>query len=174
MSHLLISVLVMTSGWLWGGEIRNNIQTQETPANVAAALILKVAAYERNISDKAEDVTVYVMGAVEVADELRKGIGKSVGNSTLNAIEEGDGLPSIKPSILYIGDESRVNEALEYTRSNKILSVTGKPSLVTEGVTLGIGISDSGKPEIIINLSSSVEEGLDWNASIMRVAKTIK
>lgn len=174
MRYLFISVLVMTSGWLWGGEVRNNIQTQETPVNVVAALILKVAAYERNISDKSEGVTIYVMGAADVADELRKGIGKLVGNSTLNAIDEGDGLPSAKPSILYVGDQSNVAEALAYTRSNKILSVTGKSRLVAEGVTLGIGVNENGKPEIIINLSSSVEEGLDWNASIMKVAKTIK
>ncbi|MCK5146859.1 YfiR family protein [bacterium] len=148
-------------------------QATDAPANVAAALLVKVAIYEKTISGSAQDVSIYVLGDAAVAAELRKGVGKPIGKATLKSVESGDGLPAVKPNILFITDPSKLTEALEYTQSNDILSATNKPDLVARGVTLGIGIA-GGKPRILLNLSSSVEENLDWNAAIMKVAKTIK
>lgn len=151
-----------------------NAQVKEAPANVIAALIVKLAGFEKNISGNAGDITIYVLGAADVANELKKGIGKQIGNATLKSVETGNNLPTNKPAILHVGDASKAQEAIQYTRSNKILSTTGQPNLVTDGVTLGIGVGEDGKPKILLNLTSSVEEGLDWNPAIMKVAKTIK
>lgn len=149
-------------------------QSEEAPSNVTAALIVKLIVFEKNLSGSEEDITIYVMGAPDVAKEFKKGIGKKVGKATLKNVVEGKGLPDAKPSIFYVGNGSKLKEAIKYTRSNKIPSVTGLPQLVREGVSLGIGISKDGKPEIFLNLSSSAEEELNWNPAIMKIAKIIK
>ena len=148
--------------------------TTVTPAKLVSAFIVKLASFEKNLSSSPGDITIYVMGAPEVAKELKTGIGKSIGKATLKNVISGDKLPDTKPSIFYIGDESKVDEVKNYCRSNKVLSVTGLPDLVAKGITLGVGIGEDGKPRILLNISSSVEEGLDWNPAILKVATTIK
>lgn len=148
-------------------------QVQDAPANVAAALLVKLAAFEKNIASGG-DVSVYVMGAPEVAKELEKGIGQKIGSATLTSVNSGDAVPGAKPSILYVGDKSKVSVATEYTHANKVLSMTGIPSLVNDGITLGFGVGSDGKPQIKLNLSSTVVEGASWNPAIMKVAKTVK
>jgi hypothetical protein len=101
-------------------------------------------------------------------------IGAKIGNSTVANVMSGDGLPIIQPAILYLGDASKVDEAINYTRSKQILSISGIPDLVNNGITLGIGIGDDGKPSVLLNMSSSKEENLVWNPAILKIAKTIK
>ena len=55
----------------------------------------------------------------------------------------------------------------------KFVLAPAKPSLSASGVTLGFGVT-GGKPKILLNLTSSVDEACDWNPAIMKVAKTIK
>jgi len=142
------------------------------PANVAAALTLKILKYERNISSGG-DVTIYVIGAPDVQSELTKGVGKPIGNSTLKAVDGGKGVPSSAPSILFIGNAAQLEAATAYTQEQDIMSVTHNPDLVSRGATLGIGVGDDGKPRIMINLTSSAEENLNWNSAIMKIATTI-
>jgi len=150
-----------------------NAQLAKAPPEVTAAMLVKVAVFEMNLSD-GRDISIYVMGAPEVAAELRKGIGKDVGKSKLQRVESGVNLPESRPSILYVGSASRIEEALEYTRSNKILSVTGDPNLMDRGITLGFGIGDDSKPKIVLNPQSAAQEGLEWNPAIFKIAKTVK
>jgi hypothetical protein len=146
---------------------------KNAPANIAAALTYKVIKYEKNIESSGE-ISIYVLGAADIQSELKKGIDKQIGSSILKSVDGGDGLPASKPSVLFVGSESSLNAALDYSREHKVLTVTNIPGLVALGATLGIGIGDDGKPCILINLTSSVEENLNWNAAIMKVAKTIK
>ena len=149
-------------------------QIKEAPANVAAALIVKLVSFAKNICDNTGDITIYVLGSAEIAEELKKGIGKNIGNAILKNVDSGADLPATAPSVLYIGDTSRLKEVIRYSRSNKILSTTGDPDLVKEGITLGVGVGDDAKPKILLNLTSSVEEGLDWNPAIMKIVQTVK
>ncbi|MBN2425061.1 MAG: YfiR family protein [Calditrichaceae bacterium] len=143
-------------------------QTKEAPAPIAAALLVKVIGFEKNIS--AGDITIYVLGSSDVAKELKKVIGQA----NIKAVESGNSLPSSKPTILFIADEGKLNEAVKYTQDNKILSVTNIPELVEKGATLGFGIGSDNKPKILLNINSSAKEGLDWNPAIMKVAQVIK
>ncbi len=148
-------------------------QEEDAPASVAAALTIKLAAFEKNIAES-EGVVVYVLSAPEVAAELQKGIGTRIGSTTLTDVQSGDKLPESVPSILYIGENAELDSALTYTRSRHILSVTHRIDLVKSGVTIGFGVGNDGKPVIRLNLTSTIEEGLSWNPAIMKVAKTEK
>ena len=164
MCGLIISIL--SSGHL-------NAQTGNTPPPVAAALTLKVAAFEKSLST-AEKISVYVLNSDEVAAELMKGIGTRIGEATLTHVESGDTLPDYIPSLLFIGEGCDLYKALSYTRNHKIMSVTHIDDYSSRGVTVCLGVGQDGKPQIILNLTSTIEEGLSWNPAIMKVAKTVK
>jgi hypothetical protein len=142
------------------------------PVALQAALFLKLLAFNKNISSGGT-ITIFVEGSSDFAAEMKKAEGKPVGGATIGKVAEGSGAPSEKPSVVYIGSEAANTKLLEYTKANKILSITGNPGLISKGVTLSVGTSE-GKPKIMLNLSSSKEEGIDWNPAILKVAATIK
>lgn len=164
LSTMLLIVVITKIGWCE--------DIGAAPAPLQAALFLKLLAFDKNIAS-GSSVTIYVVGAPEFAAEMKKTEGKPVGTSTLGKVVEGDGVPAEKPSVIYIGAEAKLSEIIAYTKSNKILSITGNPALVSKDVSLVVGISES-KPKIMLNLSSSKDEGIDWNPAILKVAATIK
>ena len=143
-------------------------QTKEAPASIAAALLVKVIGFEKNISSG--DITIYVLGKSDVDEELTK----IIGQANIKKVLSGNNLPSSKPSILFIANAGKLNAAIKYTQDNKILSVTNLPDLVSDGATLGFGVGTDNKPKILLNINSSAKEGLDWNPAIMKVAQIIK
>lgn len=142
---------------------------QAPPPKLQAALLIKLLAYYTNLG--ADPFVIHVIGAPEVASELKAHVGKTAGKATLNDVTTSNGLPTGGAKVVYVG--SGVAEAIAYTASNKVLSVTGVPGYVTEGVTLGISIENK-KPKIILNLTSSKNEDINWNPAILKVAATIK
>lgn len=143
-------------------------QTKEAPEPIAAALLVKVIGFEKKISQG--DISIYVLGSWNMTKELQK----IIGQANIKNVESGNNLPSTTPSILFVCDKSKVDEAIKYTQDNKILSVTNIPDIVTDGVTLGFGVGDDNKPKILLNINSSAKEGLNWNPAIMKVAQIIK
>ena len=141
------------------------------PAAVQAAIFLKLMAFDKTIISGG-DITIYVVGSPDFAAEMKKAVGKPVGAATIAKVSEGTGAPSEKPSIIYIGSESSISDLLAYTKANKILSITGNPALISKDVSLTVGVSE-GKPKIMLNLSASKDEGIDWNPAILKVAATI-
>lgn len=142
------------------------------PADIQAALTLKLLAFHEKLISSG-DINIYVVNGSEYAQVLKKAIGKPIGSSKLSSVNEGDNLPDQKPSVIYIGNTTKLDDILSYCRSNGILSITGNPELISKGVTLGIGVSNE-KPKILLNLSSSKLENIDWNPAILKVAITTK
>ena len=143
-------------------------QTKNAPAAVAAALLVKVLGFEKNIS--AGEITIYVLASPAIAAALKT----VMGETNIKHVHSGNNLPASKPSVLFIGDESKLSAAIEYTRKNKVLSATSVTDLVIKGVSVGFGIGDNNKPKILLNINSSAEEDLEWNPAIMKVAQIIK
>ncbi len=142
------------------------------PEPLQAAIFLKLLGFNQNLASGG-DVSVYVVASPGFASEMKKAIGKKVGAATIKKVDEGDGIPSEKPSIIYLGPGANVSDMTSYSKSNKILSITGTPDFSSKGATLLVGVS-GGKPKIILNLTSSKEEGINWNPAILKVASTVK
>ena len=70
---------------------------------------------------------------------MKKAIGKKIGNATLSDVKEGENLPPRKYSVIYVGDASKADTFIRYTRENQLLSITGIPWIVPKGVSLGFG-----------------------------------
>ena len=58
-------------------------------------------------------------------------------------------------------------------RGNQILSVTNVASFVERGVTLGIEMENN-KPKVLLNLTSSESEGLNWDPKILKISRTVR
>jgi hypothetical protein len=63
-----------------------------------------------------------------------------------------------------------VSEIVAATRARHVLTMTGVPSLVPEGVSVGVGVR-GGKPELLINQTAALAEGADFSSQLLRLAK---
>lgn len=142
---------------------------QKAPPQLQAALFVKLLAYYTNLGS--DTFIIHVVGAPEVAAALKGQKGKKVGKASLGDISEGDGPPSNGAKVIYVG--KAVKAITGYSQANKVLTITGDPSYVNDGVTLGIKI-EGGKPKILLNLSSTKAEDVNWNPAILKVASTIE
>jgi hypothetical protein len=142
---------------------------QKAPPKLQAALFVKLLSFYTNLGSG--PFTIHVVGAPEVAKELQGMKGKAVGKAKLAEISEGDGPPTNGAKVIYVG--ASVKEITGFSQSNKVLTITGDPAYVNEGVTLGVKI-EGGKPKILLNLSSTKAEDVNWNPAILKVASTIE
>jgi len=140
----------------------------KAPAKIQAALFMKLLGFYTNLGG--DPFTIHVVGAPDVAAHLKEFIGKNAGKATLKDVTEGSGPPSGKAQVVYVGSDP--SSITAYCQSNKILSITGIPKFVSEGVTLGVGVENK-KPKILLNLSSTKAEDVNWNPKILKVASTI-
>lgn len=141
---------------------------QSPPPELQAALFTKLLAYYTNLGDA--PFIIHVVGAPEVAAALRKSKGAAVGKATLADVSESDGPPTNGAKVIYVGKSAKACTAYSY--ANHVLTITGDEKLVSEGVTLGVKI-EAGKPKILLNLSATKAEDINWNPAILKVASTI-
>jgi hypothetical protein len=66
-----------------------------------------------------------------------------------------------------VGDITRV------TQDRHVLTFTGVPDYVSEGVSVGIG-TKAGKPQILINIDSARREDADFNSQLLRIARVVR
>lgn len=149
-------------------------QNKTTDPEMVAELILKLVSFEKQRSASTSEITVYVMGSDDVAKALDKKIGTKVGKATLKKVEKGEELPEDIPDVFYIGDDTKLFSAIMFTRTQDVLSVTALSHMAEKGVTLNIATATDGSPSISLNLTSSKEEGLNWNPAILKIARAVQ
>ena len=154
----------------WSGISIASVQAfEQVPEKLQAALFVKVLGMSKEISN-GEDISIHVVRSPGTAAELRKAIGRKIGKSKLVAVNEGDEMPVYQPDAIYIGDAEQLEEVIRYCRQNDVLSMTGIPELVENGVTLGVGMQGS-KPRILLNVPASKAEQITWNPAIIKISK---
>lgn len=142
------------------------------PEAIQAALFIKLFGFHKDLSKK-EKIDIYVVASSGFAEEMEKAVGKKIGAATLSGVEEGLDLPERVPSVIYMDKRVKINEFIRYARVHRVLTITGNPELVAEGIALGIGIL-GGKPKVLLNVNASKEVGADWNPAMLRVSTLIK
>jgi len=165
------------------------------PADVQIALLLKILTYDRSFQAKAKSAVtigvVYVAAdpeSVKAKDEILNTL-KLVADRTIKnvpiravALEYRDpaGLGKLVQkagiNVFYIapGNADSLRELLRVSHTQGITTATGVPEYVQRGVAIGIGIKADQRPDILINLPSSRQEGSEFDASLLRIATVVK
>ena len=68
------------------------------------------------------------------------------------------------------GLQTRLEAVVQISQAQGLVSLTGVPDFVTQGVAVGIGVRQD-KPEILINLPSARLEGSRFDASLLRLSR---
>lgn len=84
-------------------------------------------------------------------------------------------LHTTKAPVVYVTplNPSALQLVIGTSQKEKVLSMTGVPEYVDAGVSLGVGVKGD-SPEIIINLTSSKEEGSEFSSKVLGVARIIQ
>lgn len=128
-------------------------------------------------------INVYVLGDMDVAEELRIFLDQRVGFIKLNSIKFGNQLPTEKPDVLMVCSETDCDEAIQYCRDNKVFSVTNCSSLCKKGVSSAIVTKESNAREhkysmtsvfAKINKKALFAEGMVFHPQVMDIAKPVE
>ncbi len=78
-------------------------------------------------------------------------------------------------TVLYVAPLRAYNVANLHVvcSSKKIRTITGVPEYVESGISVGVG-SKGNQPEIIINRPSSISEGADFSAQLLKLTRIIE
>lgn len=163
--------------------------------DVQITLLLKILTYDRSFSVKAKSGVkigvVYVASdpeSVQVKDEILKTLqlvaDRTIKNVPITAVaveyKDPKALAAAVRSgginVFYIapGNADSLTELLRLSHTRGITTATGVPEYVQRGVAIGIGIKADKKPDILINLPSSRQEGSEFDASLLRIATVVK
>jgi hypothetical protein len=159
----LTSLIVTTSSFAQG----------ELQPALASTLAKRVASFEKQVSAKTE-CRLYVLSSPEVQKSLAKSVGKKIGTCTIKSVEGGDIIPPYAPDVLIVGAKAQTVAAINYARSLKILTIGLNADMVRAGAPVGVVEGKGGVAAILLNLKASSQFELDWNASIMKYAETLK
>ena len=165
------------------------------PPDVQVTLLLKILTYDRSFAVKAKSQVmigvVYVAGDAEsvkakddilktlqlVADRTIKGVPiKAVALEYKDPKSLAETVRSQGINVFYIapGNANTLTELLRMSHTRGITTATGVPEYVQRGVAIGIGKKADQKPDILINLPSSRQEGSEFDASLLRIANIVK
>lgn len=147
-------------------------ETYQTASfKVQTALFYKILSLHNGIN-QGSDIVIYIAAAPEMVAAMQKIVGKKIGKSKVVAVKTGAGIPSSKPSVIYIGASAPLDDILNYAKKNNVLTMAGSAELITKGVTLGVVIFRK-KPKILLNIKSSQAEKIKWNPAILKIATHI-
>ena len=141
---------------------------------LAVPLGLKIISLQKRFGSKPEGITVYVLSDAGVAKAFQSEVDRTVGTMKLSKVLSGDTLPEEKPDVLFVGDRSRIDEVLRYTRNNKVLSMARNEKFAAQGVTLAVFQDAYGKLAVTMNMSGAALEGIEVNPATLKVAMGLK
>lgn len=147
-------------------------------AELASKIILKIMMLDQDLQKKTGGkIQIGVIGSPEALAAFQKLKGSAIDKDS--AISVGDVVaydslpPGQKPTIVFVGEGADPAAVTRYTRGNRVLSVTNISSFVDRGVTLGIGLENN-KPKVLLNLTGSESEGMNWDPKILKISKTVR
>jgi uncharacterized protein DUF4154 len=165
------------------------------PPDVQITLLLKILTYDRSFLAKSKSgVTIGVVyvptdaQSVKTKDDILKTLqlvaDRTIKNVPIRAValEFKDPISLAKVAIaggvnvFYIapGNADTLQSLLKLSHLRGITTATGVPEYVQRGVAIGIGIKADKKPDILINLPNSRQEGSEFDASLLRIATVVK
>jgi hypothetical protein len=163
----------------------------EVPIRLQAELLAKVAGYDRSFAERAQGMAVVLIAvrqgdpdseriAAELAAELERRpiIGgvphreQIVRYENPKALAEACRAQRASIVVLSAGFENEAASIAAALARAGVLSVSTIASYVERGVVLGFS-ARSGKPTIVINLAQAKQQGVDFRADLLKLAKVL-
>jgi hypothetical protein len=159
-------------------------QDVPVPATVQVPLLLKILTFDRHLAGAAEPLVVGVVFqrrnrvSAAIGDEVRVLLAASARPIRVIVIDL-DETRDLRGTLLresvrvvYIAplQAVSVSTVAEATRGEGVVSVTGVPRYVEQGLAVGIDMSNA-RPRIVINLAASRAEGSDFSAELLKLAR---
>ena len=153
-------------------------RADEMDIDLASKIILKIMMLDREIQAKCGgEIVVGVIGSGSATRAFRALKGEPIDKGgtvrVARVIELKKLPPEIQPTFVFVGKNADPKLATKYTRDKHVLSVTNVPDYVIAGVTLGIGVENN-RPKVLLNLTGSEAERMNWDPKILKISKTIK
>ena len=138
-------------------------------------IIIGIIYQERNINSK--DCAENLLDAAENSP-IKTAFGKQVILEMINISNAAEGLRKLNSgeySILYIAPlrAFELSKITSIAENQKILTFTGVPKYVNEGISVGIDIQ-SDKPRIVINLTSALSAGCDFHPQLLKISRIVQ
>jgi len=185
--QVVLAILLFFFPLQWG-----NAQQMVVPVQIQIPLLIKVVSLQKNISSLKEVYTIGIFfqktfSKSEKAKDEIIAMGRKKGLSLLNGIpvqfvpvevsSEKDFAQIIKDkqiNAVYVTPLHSININLisEFARHRNILSMTGVPEYVEEGISVGVS-AEGEKPQIVINVTASKEEGAEFSSKLLNFARII-
>jgi hypothetical protein len=165
----------------------------QVPAELQAALFVKILSFDRNLRAHAgKEVVLGVLvqngnrTSLDLAADLMRAV-EALGEPSANEprlravqIEIGSAgiaaqLESLHVEALYVPPLRALSlaDVTAAARAGGIRTLTGVPSYVHAGVAVGLAVRDD-RPEILVNLPAARAEGIDFSSQLLNVARVIR
>lgn len=168
------------------GAVVSPVMAQDVPvpAGVQVPLLLKILTFDRHLAAAPEPLVVAVVfqrrnrASAAIGDEVRVLLAASARPIRVVVIDL-DETRDLRGTLLrdsvrvvYVAplQAVSVSTVAEATRGEGVVSVTGVPRYVEQGLAVGLDMSDS-RPRIVINLAASRAEGAEFSAELLKLAR---
>nr|WP_281362605.1 YfiR/HmsC family protein [Marinifaba aquimaris] len=148
------------------------LSAAELPHELQAVLLSKILIYERQLKEKSS-LSVFVLDDASMFDAFSRLAQAQQSGVSFSNVVLGNKIPGKAFDLIYVNDNKRIKEAIDYANTHGVIIATGKANFVQKGITLGIGV-EKGKPQFYLNLTTSLTSGLKWEQNILQVVKTFQ
>jgi hypothetical protein len=154
------------------------------PPKLQATIIIKMLEYDRSTQNQPGPIVVGVMApkndasSQQLQKQLTAGFeknftvhGRAVEVHAFSLAE----LATAKPKLVYLtpGSAGEISAIIAVCEKHKILSVTGVPELMRNGVAVGLFPKAAGT-QIVVNLDAARAGGADFESRFLRIVKVLK
>jgi len=165
------------------------------PVNLQVPVFLKILTFDRNFDQKkSSQLKIGVIYVEEDAASRRAkdDIAKILGTYTEKTIKSlpitympmhytsewdlDETAKSQGVNVFYItpGNAKNLASLLRISRKQRITTITCVPDYVKDGVTVGLGLKNDNKMQILINLRSARQEGVAFDANLLRLSTVVR
>lgn len=147
------------------------------PVSIQSAFFMKILSYDRSLQSKSEIKIGILAGKQQdsITSDFNSLAGKKIGNSSFSVSKVSfANMDSV--DVLYVppGNKDNIDSISKKSQNKSILTITGVPSYVEGGISIGLGLKSNSKPEILVNMGSIKSEKHDISSQLLKLAKIVK
>lgn len=146
-----------------------------TPYSIHVPLLLKLVSKSRGLPGRlGAEVVIAVAGNDSLTEVRSIANGKQLLGRVIRVVSLED--MRAAPDIIYVGPDSAwpVPKVRRRAREIGAITITGVGAFVLQGVALGIQISPSRHPKILVNLPVAQAQGIDLPSDILGISEVVR